>query len=121
MKKYIIFILICSVPQILLASTAINGLRVWTGPEDTKAVIDLSDQVDYKLFQLNNPPRVVVDIEKTHIAKKLNLKDNPVIKKIRNGIGPVFIEFSTYRWLEHCGPNYDNDIGYRSIVEFEKL
>lgn len=42
------------------------------------------------------------------------------IKKIRNGIGPVFIEFATYRWLEHCGPNYDNDIGYRSISEFEK-
>ena len=42
------------------------------------------------------------------------------IKKIRNGIGPVFIEFSTYRWLEHCGPNYDNNIGYRSIAEFKK-
>lgn len=31
---------------------------------------------------------------------------------------PVFIEFSTYRWLEHCGPNYDNDLKYRSENEF---
>jgi pyruvate dehydrogenase E1 component alpha subunit len=31
---------------------------------------------------------------------------------------PVFIEFSTYRWLEHCGPNYDNDLKYRSKNEF---
>lgn len=31
---------------------------------------------------------------------------------------PVFIEFSTYRWLEHCGPNYDNDLNYRSEKEF---
>lgn len=31
---------------------------------------------------------------------------------------PVFIEFSTYRWLEHCGPNYDNDLKYRSKKEF---
>ena len=31
---------------------------------------------------------------------------------------PVFIEFSTYRWLEHCGPNYDNDLKYRSEKEF---
>jgi len=31
---------------------------------------------------------------------------------------PVFIEFSTYRWLEHCGPNYDNDLKYRSEDEF---
>lgn len=85
MKKYIVIFLLCCVPQILLASAKINGLRVWTGPDDTKAVIDLSAQVDYKLFQLNNPPRVVVDIDKTILNKELNLKDNPVIKKIRNG------------------------------------
>ena len=35
----------------------------------------------------------------------------------RNG-GPVFLEFKTYRWREHCGPNYDNTIGYRSEEEF---
>lgn len=40
--------------------------------------------------------------------------------KIRRGSGPVFFEFSTYRWREHCGPNYDNDIGYRTVTEFEK-
>ncbi len=40
------------------------------------------------------------------------------IKKIKNGSGPKFIEFFTYRWREHCGPNFDNDIGYRSESEF---
>mgnify|MGYP001479304511 CR=1 FL=1 len=34
------------------------------------------------------------------------------------GTGPVFLELSTYRWREHCGPNYDNDIGYRTEDEF---
>lgn len=42
-----------------------------------------------------------------------------VIKKIRSTGKPQFIEISTYRWLEHCGPNDDNDIGYRDIKEFE--
>lgn len=37
---------------------------------------------------------------------------------IRAGGGPHFLEFSTYRWREHCGPFYDNDIGYRSEAEF---
>jgi len=85
MKKHLIIFLLCCLPQFVMASTQINGLRVWTGPEDTKAVIDLTGQVDYKLFQLNNPPRVVVDLDKTKLTKELNLKDNPVIKKIRNG------------------------------------
>jgi TPP-dependent pyruvate/acetoin dehydrogenase alpha subunit len=44
---------------------------------------------------------------------------NKAIQKIRDGNGPQFLEFETYRWLEHCGPNYDNDIGYRTQKEFE--
>jgi len=37
---------------------------------------------------------------------------------VRKGIGPCFVELSTYRWREHCGPNYDNHIGYRTEDEF---
>ena len=33
---------------------------------------------------------------------------------------PVFIEFSTYRWLEHCGPNYDDNLNYRSQKEIRE-
>jgi TPP-dependent pyruvate/acetoin dehydrogenase alpha subunit len=40
------------------------------------------------------------------------------VTEIRAGGGPRFVEFSTYRWLEHCGPSYDNHIGYRSETEF---
>ncbi|MCH9689380.1 MAG: thiamine pyrophosphate-dependent dehydrogenase E1 component subunit alpha [Gammaproteobacteria bacterium] len=38
---------------------------------------------------------------------------------VRDGGGPGFVELSTYRWREHCGPNFDNDIGYRSQEEYE--
>jgi TPP-dependent pyruvate/acetoin dehydrogenase alpha subunit len=37
---------------------------------------------------------------------------------VRAGCGPAFVELATYRWREHCGPNYDNDIGYRGEDEF---
>lgn len=39
---------------------------------------------------------------------------------VRAGGGPRFYEFATYRWREHCGPLYDNDLGYRSEAEFEE-
>jgi pyruvate dehydrogenase E1 component alpha subunit len=42
------------------------------------------------------------------------------VRKARAGGGPTFLEFRTYRWREHCGPNYDNDIGYRTEAEFEE-
>ena len=40
------------------------------------------------------------------------------VAEIRAGGGPRFVEFFNYRWLEHCGPFYDNHIGYRSESEF---
>ena len=42
------------------------------------------------------------------------------VARIRRGDGPQFLEFHTYRHREHCGPNYDNDIGYRSEEEFQQ-
>jgi pyruvate dehydrogenase E1 component alpha subunit len=41
------------------------------------------------------------------------------VAQIRSGMGPVLLEFLTYRWREHCGPNFDNDIGYRTVEEYE--
>jgi pyruvate dehydrogenase E1 component alpha subunit len=40
------------------------------------------------------------------------------VAALRAGSGPWFLEFATYRWLEHCGPLYDNDLGYRTEAEF---
>lgn len=40
------------------------------------------------------------------------------IERARRGGGPTLIELSTYRWREHCGPNYDNDLSYRTEAEF---
>tara|TARA_B110000977_G_scaffold200519_1_gene291364 strand:- start:9952 stop:10959 length:1008 start_codon:yes stop_codon:yes gene_type:complete len=53
-----------------------------------------------------NDPAEVYDIVRESVAA------------IRAGGGPMLIEFSTYRWLEHCGPSYDNHIGYRTESEF---
>jgi pyruvate dehydrogenase E1 component alpha subunit len=39
------------------------------------------------------------------------------IKRMRSGNGPALLEFTTYRWVEHCGPNDDVDLGYRSASE----
>jgi TPP-dependent pyruvate/acetoin dehydrogenase alpha subunit len=40
-------------------------------------------------------------------------------ERLREGQGPQFVELSTYRWREHCGPQFDNHIGYRTEAEFE--
>ena len=51
-------------------------------------------------------------------VEEVYIKTNKAVEQIRTGFGPFFLEFFTYRWREHCGPNYDNDIGYRTEEEY---
>jgi TPP-dependent pyruvate/acetoin dehydrogenase alpha subunit len=44
---------------------------------------------------------------------------NSALSAARNGEGPQFIEFKTYRHLEHCGPNDDDHLGYRPQGELQ--
>ena len=44
---------------------------------------------------------------------------NEAVDQARSGGGASFILADTYRWREHCGPFYDNDLGYRTEEEFE--
>lgn len=39
------------------------------------------------------------------------------VADLRAGNHPVFLECSTYRWLEHCGPNIDDHLDYRPKTE----
>lgn len=50
-------------------------------------------------------------VEVYHLAKM-------AVSKAREGKGPTFLEFKTYRWREHCGPYYDNNLGYRAECDF---
>ena len=42
------------------------------------------------------------------------------VDRARRGAGPTLIECRTYRWLEHCGPNDDTELGYRSPAELNE-
>ena len=52
-----------------------------------------------------------------NIASSYKIMKNAV-DKVRSTGAPVFLEFTTYRWREHCGHSFDNDIGYRTQEEF---
>jgi pyruvate dehydrogenase E1 component alpha subunit len=35
------------------------------------------------------------------------------VSRVKTYGRPQFLEFDTYRWVEHCGPNDDDHLGYR--------
>lgn len=60
-----------------------------------------------------------VKIKTINVPECLN-KTTEVINLARTTKKPVFIEYDTYRWLEHCGPNDDDYLGYRPRGELNK-
>lgn len=42
------------------------------------------------------------------------------VKRARKGLGPSLIECRTYRCMEHAGPNFDFDLGYRDKKELDE-
>jgi pyruvate dehydrogenase E1 component alpha subunit len=62
---------------------------------------------------------IAVKIE-TRNAFECLKRTTEVINLARTTKKPVFIEFDTYRWLEHCGPNQDDHLGYRPQSEISK-
>jgi len=65
----------------------VRDVRMWTAPDHTRLVFDLSKQIDYKVFRLHNPERIVIDME--HSVLKANLNSlklpDPVLQGIRHG------------------------------------
>ena len=82
----------------------------------------------YTHISIRQPHREIFSLAKSHGMEAYQGDGNDVvevyemtkkaIETIKKGKGPVFIEFLTYRWREHCGPCYDNDLGYRTETEF---
>ncbi len=58
-----------------------------------------------------------VDCGDGNDVREVYQKTTKAVNHLRNGLGPVFLEFTTYRHREHCGPNFDNHIGYRCPQE----
>lgn len=42
-----------------------------------------------------------------------------VMASVRRDEGPVTVSFDTYRWLEHCGPDDDDQLNYRPLGELQ--
>ena len=60
---------------------------------------------------------IYTDVGDGNNVDEVFAKSRAAVHHIRNGLGPVFLEFDTYRYLEHCGPNNDDCLGYRTKGE----
>ena len=84
----------------------------------------------YTRFAERQPARPIYRLAEAHGLSAYTGDGNDVeavlalarvaVDSARQGRGPQFIEFRTYRWREHCGPSFDDDLNYRSAAEVEE-
>ena len=82
----------------------------------------------YTHINERQPQRLISSIPEAHGIPTVHCDGNDIeavydstlraLDNIRLQNGPFFLLLDTYRWREHCGPNFDNDLGYRSEQEF---
>jgi len=48
-----------------------KGVRLWAAPDHTRVVFDTSGAVQYKLFALTNPDRIVIDVPAARAGKAI--------------------------------------------------
>ncbi len=83
----------------------------------------------YTALKNRQPPRPITDLARAHAVRFATADGNDVVavskvaldavERARRGEGPSFLLLDTYRWREHCGPGFDNNIGYRTEAEYE--
>lgn len=74
--------------QVLAEQTAVNSLHHQVASDHCRLIFDLSAQSSHKIFQLDNPPRLVVDIKNARLTGKLDQPDanHPLFKKVRSAL-----------------------------------
>lgn len=64
----------------------VEGLRVWSGPDTTRVVLELSSPADHRLFTLANPDRIVLDLSHSALGRPLVLPEaKGYVTRVRTG------------------------------------
>lgn len=81
----IIFILIICVFSGAHAAE-VENLRMWSAPERTRVVFDISEPLEARVFTMRGPDRVVIDLSDTSTRKPLHLpaRDQRRVKGLRH-------------------------------------
>lgn len=51
------------------AAAQVDSLRYWTAPDHTRVVFGISSPIEHKVFTLDNPPRLVIDLNQAQITE----------------------------------------------------
>ena len=87
MNKIAVILLLLVSFSLQAGQTEINSLRLWSAPDHTRLVFDVSNTVQHRMFALSNPDRLVIDFSDAKLKTSIsNFTGNDrFVKNIRSG------------------------------------
>ena len=118
-------VLACAVGMAAAASNAsstVKAVRIWGGPDSTRVIFELSAPVDYQLFQLSKPDRVVLDLDNGVFGKGVGAKPGKgAVKDMRigrfQGKARIVLDLDKAAHPKSFLLNPTAQYGYRLVVE----
>lgn len=81
-----IAVLLASLSAPTASAAEVKALRIWSGPDYTRAVFDVSGPLDYKLFDLADPERIVLDLRGSTFTESYGTPEaKGLLKAVRSG------------------------------------
>ena len=115
------------VPFLSLAAS-IDEVRMWQAPDHTRLVFGSTDAVSYNLFTLEDPYRVVIDIENSEVGDDLSGLDFTAspIKGMRTGVRNgdnlrIVLDLNTETNPTSFTLAPNSELGHRLVVDLYHL
>lgn len=109
-------------------SARLQDIRLWAGPEQTRIVLDVSGPVDHTIFSLDNPPRVVIDIEDAQRVETMTAprEGKGLVKAVRTGVqgggtARIVFDVSTAVTTDSFTLEPNGGYGHRLVVDLAPL
>lgn len=87
-KMFFVLLLLTASVSASASRVVVDSLRIWTAPDHTRMVFDVSKPPAHRIFSLQNPARLVIDIRHATVKKPLRQPPNnhPLFSHVRSGV-----------------------------------
>ena len=122
LRPFSLLVALSIAPGLLFAGE-LTGIRLSSSPLSTRIVLDLNQAASHRLFELNDPNRIVVDLPQTSAAASLRL---PVpkgrVSAVRTGLRPggelrVVIDLTAQAASKSFLLEAENGSGHRLVID----
>ena len=126
MRKLVLVIMLVLAAPFVSAAASVEAIRAWSAPDQTRLVFDVTAPVEHKLFTLDNPGRLVVDLSRAVFrgAPPVPGDDDRFIAGVRTGIRSgtdlrVVLDLKQPVRYKSFLLTPNNQYGHRLVVDIE--